>query len=181
MKRVAIALVLLLSAMSAAAADPIADFYTGKTVRMLVGYGPGGGYDIYGRLVAEFLPKHLPGHPSIVTENMPGAGSFAAAKYIANVAPKDGTVLASLAQTFALDSAVGGSRQDQRGGLPLHRPRHHQHRHRRGAHVVRHQVDRRCAHQAIHGGGFRPRLDHGHLCGGAERLRGHQVQDRDRL
>ena len=109
MKRVAIALVLLLSAASTAAADPIADFYTGKTLRMLVGYGPGGGYDIYGRLVAEFLPKFLPGHPSIVTENMPGAGSFAAAKYIANVAPKDGTVLASLAQTFALNSAVGGS------------------------------------------------------------------------
>jgi tripartite-type tricarboxylate transporter receptor subunit TctC len=109
MKRVAIALVLLLSAASAAASDPIADFYTGKTLRMLVGYGPGGGYDIYGRLVAEFLPKYLPGHPSIITENMPGAGSFAAAKYIANVAPKDGTILASLAQTFPLDSAVGGS------------------------------------------------------------------------
>ena len=109
MKRVALALVLLLSAASAAAADPIADFYAGKTLRMLVGYGPGGGYDIYARLVAEFLPKFLPGHPSIVTENMPGAGSFAAAKYIANVAPKDGTILASLAQTFALDSAVGGS------------------------------------------------------------------------
>lgn len=109
MKRVAIALILLVSAVSLAAADPIADFYTGKTVRMLVGYGPGGGYDIYARLVAEFLPKFLPGHPSIVTENMPGAGSFAAAKYIANVAPQDGTVLASLAQTFALDSAVGGS------------------------------------------------------------------------
>ncbi len=109
MKRFAIALVLLLSAASAASADPIADFYAGKTLRMLVGYGPGGGYDLYGRLVAEFLPKYLPGHPSIVTENMPGAGSFAAAKYIANVAPKDGTVLASLAQTFALNSAVGGS------------------------------------------------------------------------
>jgi tripartite-type tricarboxylate transporter receptor subunit TctC len=109
MKRVTIALVLLLSAVSAAAADPISDFYAGKTLRMLVGYGPGGGYDIYGRLVAEFLPKFLPGHPSIVTENMPGAGSFAAAKYIASVAPKDGTVLANLAQTFALDSAVGGS------------------------------------------------------------------------
>jgi tripartite-type tricarboxylate transporter receptor subunit TctC len=109
MKRVAIALVLLLSAALTASADPIADFYAGKTVRMLVGYGPGGGYDIYGRLVAEFLPKYLPGHPAIITENMPGAGSFAAAKYIANVAPKDGTILASLAQTFPLDSAVGGS------------------------------------------------------------------------
>ena len=109
MKRAAIALALLLAAGSAASADPISDFYAGKTLRMLVGYGPGGGYDIYGRLVAEFLPKYLPGHPLIVTENMPGAGSFAAAKYIANVAPQDGTVLASLAQTFPLDSAVGGS------------------------------------------------------------------------
>ncbi len=109
MRRVAIAIVLLLSAVSAAGAEPMADFYAGKTLRMLVGYGPGGGYDLYGRLVAEFLPKYLPGHPTIVTENMPGAGSFAAAKYIAGVAPRDGTVLASLAQTFPLDSAVGSS------------------------------------------------------------------------
>jgi tripartite-type tricarboxylate transporter receptor subunit TctC len=108
-KAIPLALALLLAASSVSVADPIADFYSGKTLRMLVGYGPGGGYDIYGRLVAEFLPKFLPGHPSIVTENMPGAGSFAAAKYVANVAPKDATVLASLAQTFALDSAVGGS------------------------------------------------------------------------
>ena len=108
MKLASLVLALLLSLSSAGSADPIADFYAGKTLRMLVGYGPGGGYDIYGRLVAEFLPKYLPGHPAIVTENMPGAGSFAAAKYIAGVAPRDGTVLASLAQTFALDSAVGG-------------------------------------------------------------------------
>src|SRR5215475_12507298 len=102
MKLASIVLVLLLSLSSAGNADPIADFYAGKTLRMLVGYGPAGGYDIYGRLVAEFLPKYLPGHPAIVTENMPGAGSFAAAKYIAGVAPRDGTVLARLAQTFAL-------------------------------------------------------------------------------
>jgi tripartite-type tricarboxylate transporter receptor subunit TctC len=109
MKAVPIAIAVLLAFASGAGADPIADFYAGKTLRMLVGYGPGGGYDIYGRLVAEFLPKYLPGRPSIITENMPGAGSFAAAKHIANVAPKDGTILASLAQTFPLDSAVGGS------------------------------------------------------------------------
>src|ERR1700719_2341099 len=85
-------------------ADPIADFYRGKTLRMLIGYGPGGGYDLYARLVAEFLPKHLPGHPIIVPQNMPGAGSFAAAYYMADAAPKDGTVLGMLAQTMALDS-----------------------------------------------------------------------------
>jgi tripartite-type tricarboxylate transporter receptor subunit TctC len=85
-------------------ADPLADFYRGKTLRLLIGYGPGGGYDIYGRLVAEFLPRHLPGNPTIIAQNMPGAGSFVAAKYIYEVAPKDGTVLGSLAQTLALDS-----------------------------------------------------------------------------
>ena len=71
-----------------ASADPVTDFYRGKTLRMLIGYGPGGGYDIYGRLVAEFLPRHLPGNPTIVAQNMPGAGSFVAAKYIYEVAPR---------------------------------------------------------------------------------------------
>lgn len=87
-----------------AKAEPIEDFYRGKTMRMLIGYGPGGGYDIYGRLVAEFLPRHLPGNPTIIAQNMPGAGSFVAAKYMYEVSPKDGTVLGSLAQTLAIDS-----------------------------------------------------------------------------
>src|SRR6476646_8333082 len=100
---IGIAAALLLSA-GPTRAQPVADFYRGKTLRMLIGYGPGGGYDIYGRLVAEFLPRHLPGNPIIVPQNMPGGGSFVAAKYMAEVAPKDGTVFGSLAQTLALDS-----------------------------------------------------------------------------
>jgi tripartite-type tricarboxylate transporter receptor subunit TctC len=104
----AVLMTVLLTAASGAGADPIADFYKGRTIRMLIGYGPGGGYDLYARLVAEFLPRHLPGKPTILPENMPGAGSFVAAKYLAEVAPRDGTVLASLAQTLPLDSAVGG-------------------------------------------------------------------------
>ena len=107
--RLSFALVALLLCRVGVRADPIADFYRGKSIRMLVGYGPGGGYDLYARLVAEFLPRHLPGNPTIVTENMPGAGSVVAAKYLAEVAPKDGTVLGSLAQTLPLDSAVGGA------------------------------------------------------------------------
>src|SRR5580698_5391708 len=107
--RLSLVLVALLISGTAAPADPIADFYRGKTIRMLIGYGPGGGYDLYARLVAEFLPRHLPGNPSIVPENMPGAGSLVAAKYMAEVAPKDGTVLGSLAQTLPLDSAVGSA------------------------------------------------------------------------
>jgi tripartite-type tricarboxylate transporter receptor subunit TctC len=94
----------LLTAAVPAQAQSVAEFYHGKTLRMLIGYGPGGGYDIYGRLVAEFLPRFLPGNPFILTQNMPGAGSFVAAKYIYDVAPKDGTIFGSLAQTLALDS-----------------------------------------------------------------------------
>ena len=103
------ALAALLACGGLACAEPIADFYRGKTVRLQIGYGPGGGYDLYARLVAEFLPRHLPGNPAVLPENMPGAGSFVAAKYMAEVAPKDGTVLGSLAQTLALDSAVGSA------------------------------------------------------------------------
>ncbi len=85
-------------------AQPVADFYRGKTMRMLVGYGPGGGYDLYARLVAEFLPRHIPGNPAIVPQNMPGGGSFVAARFMAEAAPKDGTILGTLAQTLAIDS-----------------------------------------------------------------------------
>src|SRR4029453_13058727 len=99
-------------------ADPVADFFRGKTLRMLIGYGPGGGYDIYGRLVAEFLPRHLPGHPTIIAQNMPGAGSFVAAKYIYEIAPKDGTVLGSLAQTLALDSLTNTSAKLDVANMP---------------------------------------------------------------
>jgi len=97
----------LIAAVAPAQAEPVADFYRGKSIRMLIGYGPGGGYDIYGRLVAEFLPRHLSGNPTIVPQNMPGAGSFVAAKYMAEVAPRDGTVLGSLSQMLALDNMIG--------------------------------------------------------------------------
>jgi tripartite-type tricarboxylate transporter receptor subunit TctC len=97
---------LMLAAAPRAKAEPIEDFYRGKSLRMLIGYGPGGGYDLYARLVSEFLPRHIPGNPTIVPQNMPGAGSFAAAKYMLEAAPKDGTVFGMLAQTLALDSVV---------------------------------------------------------------------------
>lgn len=107
MKRIAWALTtaaLLIATAPVANADPIEDFYKGKTLRILIGYGPGGGYDLYGRLTAEFLPRFIPGNPTMVPQNMPGGGSFVAAKFMAEAAPKDGTVFGSLAQTLALDS-----------------------------------------------------------------------------
>ena len=107
MKRIVLAILSLaiVGAAPAAKADPVADFYRGKTIRMIIGYGAGGGYDLYGRLAGEFLARHIPGNPAILPQNMPGAGSFVAAKYLAEVAPKDGTVIASLSQTLAMDSA----------------------------------------------------------------------------
>src|ERR1700730_7040245 len=82
-------------------AQSVADFYRGKTLHVLIGYGEGGGYDIYGRLFAEFMPRHLPGNPTIIPQNMPGAGSFKAVNYLYDVAPKDGTYFGSVAQTLA--------------------------------------------------------------------------------
>ena len=115
---VAVGLAAALLANAPTQAQPVSDFYRGKTLRMLIGYGPGGGYDIYGRLVAEFLPRHLPGTPTMVTQNMPGAGSFVAAKYMYDVAPRDGTVFGSLAQTLALDSMTNTNAKLDVGKMP---------------------------------------------------------------
>jgi tripartite-type tricarboxylate transporter receptor subunit TctC len=79
----------------------------GKTVTIYVGFGPGGGYDLYGRVFARHLGKHLPGHPTVVVSNMPGAASIRAANYVYNVAPKDGTALGIVAQSIAEEQLLG--------------------------------------------------------------------------
>ena len=79
----------------------------GKTVTIYVGFGPGGGYDLYGRVLARHLGKHLPGHPTVVVSNMPGAASIRAANYVYNVAPKDGTALGIVAQSIAEEQLLG--------------------------------------------------------------------------
>ena len=73
-----------------------ADSYAGKTIELIVGAPPGGGYDIYARAVARHLGRHIPGEPTIVVKNMPGAGSAKAAQYISTIAPKDGTSIAGI-------------------------------------------------------------------------------------
>ena len=95
---------------TSASADPVEDFYKGKTLRMIVGYPAGGGYDLYARAAAEFLGRYIPGRPSIITQNMPGGGSHVAAKYLFGPAPRDGTVLGVLAQSLPLDSAIQGDK-----------------------------------------------------------------------
>ena len=84
-----------------------ADFYKGKSIDMIIGYPPGGSNDVYARLVAQHMGKHIPGNPNIVTRNMPGAGSFLAANHVFTQANKDGTVLALGAPTLALDEKLG--------------------------------------------------------------------------
>jgi tripartite-type tricarboxylate transporter receptor subunit TctC len=77
----------------------VEDFYRGKTVSLLIGYSVGGGYDAYGRLMARHLGKHIPGNPSVVPQNMSGAGSLKAANYLYSVAPKDGSVIGTFSRS----------------------------------------------------------------------------------
>jgi tripartite-type tricarboxylate transporter receptor subunit TctC len=102
----AIALAVMLAGVSALKAETVADFYRGKTMKIIIGYGPGGGYDLYGRLAAEFLGRHIPGNPTIVPENMPGGGSLKAVLYLYQVAPQDGTYLGSVSQQFASNAVT---------------------------------------------------------------------------
>ena len=102
----AVALAAVLAAAPGLRAEPVADFYRGKTMKVIIGYGPGGGYDLYGRLAAEFLGRHIPGSPTIVPENMPGGGSLKAILYLYQVAPQDGTYLGSVSQQLAANAVT---------------------------------------------------------------------------
>jgi hypothetical protein len=85
------ALIALCSAPAAAQ-----DYYAGRTIDLVIGSGPAGGYDIYGRALARHIGRHIPGKPNVVVKNMPGAGSARAAGFLAKIAPKDGTVIAGI-------------------------------------------------------------------------------------
>jgi len=88
-------------------ADPVADFYSGKTITLLIGFGPGGGYDTYARVLARHFSKHIPGNPGIVPQNMPGSGGVKVANYMYNAAPKNGTYLQMIATSAALEPLFG--------------------------------------------------------------------------
>jgi tripartite-type tricarboxylate transporter receptor subunit TctC len=78
-----------------------------KVVNLYVGYTAGGGYDVYGRIVARYMGPHLPGNPTIVVQNMPGAGSLRLANWLYSVAPKDGSVFGIVARGIAFDTLLG--------------------------------------------------------------------------
>ena len=104
----AVALSALLLTPFTAAADAIEDFYKGKNITLVIGFAPGAGYDTYGRLIARHFGRMMPGHPSIIPQNMPGAGSLKSANHIYNVAAKDGTVLGMFASSTAFEQMFGG-------------------------------------------------------------------------
>ena len=98
---------LCLAGGTAAAEEPAASFYKGKTVTIMVGSSPGGGYDLYARLIGRHLGRHIPGNPSIVVGNMPGAASNVLAAHIYNVAPKDGTVIGAIFMGAVVEPLLG--------------------------------------------------------------------------
>ncbi len=106
----------VLALMPAAAQGPS---LAGKNVTMIIGFGPGGGYDAWGRVVARYIGKHLPGNPNVVPQNMPGGGSFNAANHIYTIAPKDGTVLAIIARDAPLGPLTGAPGRPLRSAQDL--------------------------------------------------------------
>lgn len=92
---------------SANAQQSVADFYKGKQMKFIIRSDPGGGYDLYSRLIATYIVRHIPGNPTIIPQNMPAAGGLQAANYVGALAPKDGTVLTMVSQALGLDQSLG--------------------------------------------------------------------------
>jgi len=88
------------------AAQPVEQFFVRKTITVTIGYTAGGSYDLYGRTIARHLGKHIPGQPTVIAQNMPGAGSLKAANYLYEVAPRDGTALGVIVESAALEQAL---------------------------------------------------------------------------
>jgi tripartite-type tricarboxylate transporter receptor subunit TctC len=112
MRKPTVASALLLGAalifqLSPAAAQSVANFYKDKQVRIIIGNAAGGDYDIGGRLLARHLSAHIPGNPTVIVQNMPGASTVAATNYLYNKAPRDGTVFGSFSRNIASQAVIG--------------------------------------------------------------------------
>src|SRR5580692_7362247 len=103
-----IASAMVIAASAAAAADAVADFYRGKTISLYVGFPPGGGYDLYARVLAPYFTRHIPGNPSIVIKSMLGGSGMKAAGYMSTVTPQDGTALGVFIDALTLGKVLGG-------------------------------------------------------------------------
>jgi tripartite-type tricarboxylate transporter receptor subunit TctC len=109
--KAAVSTLTILGGVTIACAEPIEDFYRGRQIQLIIGVGEGGGYDLSARLAAMHLSKFIPGNPTIVPRNMPAAGSIAAAEYVYNLAPKDGTVLGMFQPTYITEKISDARRK----------------------------------------------------------------------
>ena len=100
-------ILILLTAVSLGFAQSPAEFYKGKNIELYIGYSIGGGYDLYARVLARHIGKHIPGNPTIVPKNMEGAGSLRLANWLARVAPRDGTVFGTVGRGVPFDPLLG--------------------------------------------------------------------------
>ncbi|MFM1814601.1 MAG: hypothetical protein RLZ98_1296 [Pseudomonadota bacterium] len=106
----AAALAMLPISQAGAQADDTASFYRANSqITMIVGFGPGSGYDRWARFIARYMPKYIPGNPTFIVKNMPGAGSVIAINHLANVAPKDGSVIAVFTRNAPSQALLGRS------------------------------------------------------------------------
>src|SRR5215469_8382256 len=105
--RAVLALAGLGPAALSAQADPVADFYHGKTINLIIGTSTGNDYDFRARLLARHMGRHIPGEPMIIAQNMPGVGGVKAADYLASIAPHDGTVLHMIMSNMMSSQAIG--------------------------------------------------------------------------
>ena len=112
--RLALLLAVLPFVFRPAVAQSPAEFYKGKTISLITSTGVGGTYDLVARLVARYMPRHIPGNPTIMVQNMPGGGNVLATNYMFNLAPKDGTAIATLHSAMPLQQVLdaGGVRYD---------------------------------------------------------------------
>jgi tripartite-type tricarboxylate transporter receptor subunit TctC len=102
--------ILALCTMSDGRAQSPADFYKGRSIDLYIGYSAGGGYDVYARALARHMGRLIPGHPTIVPKNMPGAGSLVLANWLYNVAPKDGTAFGMIGRGTGFDPLLGSTK-----------------------------------------------------------------------
>ena len=106
--------VIILSMPLGARAAGVEEFYRGRSLSLIIGYSAGSGYDLYARLLGRFIGKYIPGNPAVIPQNMPGAGSLKAAMYLYSVAPKDGTVIATIGRSAPLEPLLGEAQFDGR-------------------------------------------------------------------
>ena len=106
--RILVAACAALAMPAPAMADQVADFYRGKSINLYVSFPPGGGYDIYARVLVPHFTRHIPGNPAIVIKNMEGGSGVKAASYISTITPQDGTSLGLFLDTLTLGKVLGG-------------------------------------------------------------------------